>query len=294
MSDRISYNNKDILFKVLSQYYQNKSLEVYGLNIPRIKQLLPSNFPAVTATEIHAENAFLLVDDSLFILEYESSATLMNFIKYNKYAINAYERLHNEGYNIKRVIIAVIYTGDIKSSRAELDLDALRIQVQQVFLSNFDTKLLYNGIKSKIDACEPLNDNDVMKFIILPLTQPNETQKQKLIEDTIDLAKQVQDEKQQLFIIAGVLTATDKFIDQKYSNSIKEWIKMTKVARLFEEEKIEAVNSAVNEAIKNKSRQIAKSMLADGEDIIKIMKHTGLSRAEIDKLNDELLALKGA
>ena len=37
MSDGISYKNKDIMFKVLSQHYQNKSLEVYGLDIPRIK-----------------------------------------------------------------------------------------------------------------------------------------------------------------------------------------------------------------------------------------------------------------
>ena len=88
------------MFKVLSQHYQNKSLDVYGLDVPRIKQLLPSSYPAVTATEIHAENAFLLEDDSLLILEYESSAIMMDFIKYNKYATNAFERLYNDGYNL--------------------------------------------------------------------------------------------------------------------------------------------------------------------------------------------------
>ena len=125
-----------------------------------------------------------------------------------------------------------------------------------------------------------------MKLIILPLTQPNKDEKQKLIENAIDLAKQVQDEQQQVFIIAGILTATDKFIERKYSEMIKEWIRLTKVARLFEEEKIEAINTAVIE----RNREFAKSLLLDGEDILKVMKHTKLTRREVD----EILATIGA
>jgi hypothetical protein len=140
--------------------------------------------------------------------------------------------------------------------------------------------VLYAGIKDKIASGEALTDDDIMRFIVLPLTQPDTTRKQKLIEDTISLAKQVQDEHQQLFIVAGILTATNKFIDQEYSKSVKEWIKMTKVARLFEEEKIEAIN----ETRKNERVQIAKSLLADGVDIITVMKHTELTRAELDDI----------
>jgi len=84
MPDGITHSNKDVMFKVLSQNYENKSLAVYGLNVPRIKRLLPANYPAVTATEIHAENPFLLEDDSLLILEYESDPTQEDFLKYNK------------------------------------------------------------------------------------------------------------------------------------------------------------------------------------------------------------------
>ena len=63
---------------------------------------------------------------------------------------------------------------------------------------------------------------------------------------------------------------------------------MTKVARLFEEEKIEAVNEAVVEAVnetdKNVRRQIAKDMLAVGEDILKVMQITKLTRVELDEM----------
>jgi len=194
------------------------------------------------------------------------------------------ERLRQEGCKVSNVIIAVIYTGDIDEAPTELDVGALRIQIKQVFLSRFDTEGLYNDIKVKIDAGEPLTDDDIMRLIVLPLTQPDKTRKQKLIEDTIALAKQVQDENQQLFIVAGILTATNKFIDQAYSKSIKEWIKLTKVARLFEEEKIEAVNGAD----RNARVRVAREMLLAGEDLLKVMKYTMLTRMEIDEILESI------
>ena len=123
-----------------------------------------------------------------------------------------------------------------------------------------------------------------VKFIFLPLTESRPKKKQGLIERTIDLAKRVQDEENQVFIIAGILVATDKFIDRKYSNMVKEWIRMTKVSQLYEEEKIEAVNQAVI----TRNTDIAKEMLADGEDIIKIMKYSKLTKKEILKIQSEL------
>ena len=287
MPSGINYNNKDILFKVLSQHYQNKSLAVYGLDVPKIKQLLPSSYPAVTATENHADTVFLLEDEtSVLILEYESSPKMTDFLKYSKYVINTLERLFSEGYKIENVIVAVIYTGDIKSAPSEFNVGALCTQVQQVFLSRFDTDEIYSTIKEKLDNGEALTDDEVMKLIILPLTQPDKTLKQKLIEDTIDLAKQIQDELQQLTVMAGIITATDKFIDRDYLKQLREWMKLTKFAKLIEEEKYEAIN----ETRREEREQFARAMLADGDDIGKIMKYTKLTRDEIEALRSSASA----
>lgn len=51
---------------------------------------------------------------------------------------------------------------------------------------------------------------------------------------------------------------------------------MTKVGRLFEEEKLEAVYET--------KQEIARNMLAENIDVLTIMKTTGLSKAEILKL----------
>ena len=132
-------------------------------------------------------------------------------------------------YNI---IVAVIYTGDIEKAPDYFEIDSLRLGIMQVFLSNFDTDELYFELKRKVDAREKLSDEDVMRFIILPLTEPVADKKQGLIEKAIALAQEIADKQQQLFILAGILVATDKFIDKNYSNMIKEWISMTKIARL--------------------------------------------------------------
>ncbi len=47
-----------------------------------------------------------------------------------------------------------------------------------------------------------LTDEDIMQLIILPLTEKNKKQKQKFIENTINLAKKVSDKYKQAFIIA--------------------------------------------------------------------------------------------
>jgi len=285
----IAYNNKDILMKALSQLYQNKSLSVYGLNIPRIKRMISTSYPAVIANELRDDNAFLLEDNTLYIQEYES--TIDNdecFIKYMQYAYLLLKQLKVEGIAVKKIVIGVIYTGDILEAPKIWDTGAISVQIHQVFLSNFDTHGIYSDIKKKIDASENLSDEDILRLVVLPLTQPKKASKQKLIEDTVVLAKQIKDEKQQLFAIAGILTATDKFINRKYSDQIKEWIRMTKVARLFEEEKIEAVNKARRETrreVQNETqKQIAQKMLLKGMDYLNVMEYTGLTRDEIEQV----------
>ena len=288
MPDGIAYQNKDILFKVLSQNYENKSFKVLGLNLPKIKKVLPTNLPKIFASELRADNIFLLEDGGILIVDYESSVKQENFIKYLEYILVVLRTYFRSEKKIYDIIVAVIYTGDIKTASSNFEMASLKLSIEQVFLSNFDTSEWYSELKKKVDAGEMLSDEDVMKFIVLPLTEPVASRKQGIIEKSITLAKNVVDAEQQMFIVAGILVATDKFIDKNYSNMIKEWIAMTKVARLYEEEKIEAVNEAVNEAVKDKARSFAKEMLLDNEDIVKIMKYSKLTRKEIKGIQEEL------
>ncbi len=85
MSEGIVYQNKDIEFKLMVETYKEKSFEAYGLNLPKIKEVLPTNLPAVSANEMRIDNLFLLEDDTLAIVDYESEDKVSNRVKYINY-----------------------------------------------------------------------------------------------------------------------------------------------------------------------------------------------------------------
>ncbi len=85
MPEGIAYQNKDIEFKLMSETYKEKSFEAYGLKLPKIKEVLPTNLPAVSANEMRIDNLFLLEDDTVAIVDYESEDKTSNRVKYINY-----------------------------------------------------------------------------------------------------------------------------------------------------------------------------------------------------------------
>lgn len=56
----ITYQAKDVLFKTLSEMFKDKALIMYGLDYPKIVEMLPNEFPEVKADERRADSVFLL------------------------------------------------------------------------------------------------------------------------------------------------------------------------------------------------------------------------------------------
>ena len=126
-------------------------------------------------------------------------------------------------------------------------------------------------------------DDDLMKLVILPLTIAGSEGKQEMLEKVVDLAEQITDEEQRIFTLSGVIVASDKFINREYLDQIMRRINMTQLGQLYEKEKIEYANQKVRENIK----EIARSLLEDGTEIVKIMKATGLTEKELLHLQEE-------
>lgn len=284
MSEGISYQNKDILFKFLSELYENVTLDVFGLDdIPKIKELLPNEFPEVTADEKRADTVFQLEDGSILMLEYESNSRFVeNHLKYVRYVHRISQRYLQKENDIKKVRIVVIYTSDVVKVKEKLDLGDLQIASKSVLLSEYNGDAIMEKIVNKIRVGEQLTHEELFKFSILPLMH-SVRERDELIHDSIELAKKIDNEQQQVQVIAGILTSTDKFIDDEYARKVKEWLKMTKVGRAFEEEKQEAVKKAEKEAEKKQAKRIAKSLL-DVLSLELIAEKTGLDIEEVEKL----------
>lgn len=278
MSEGIAYQNKDILFKILGQTYKEKSFAAYGIDLPPIRELLPTNLPKISANTKDIDNLFLLEDGTYAIVDYEAEFKKLNKIKYLNYITRVMEKYYKEDENFDLRLI-VIYTGDVKSAEPTFETKCLTLRTEQAFLSHIDGEAAYNTIRQKIHSGEVLEDDDLMKLVILPLTVPGPEGKQKMLEKVVELAEQITDEEQRIFTLSGVIVASDKFIKREYLEQIRRRINMTQLGQLYEKEKIEYGNQ--------KTQEMALKMLRRNIDIIDIMEVTGLTEAELLRLQDE-------
>lgn len=282
MSEGIAYQNKDILFKILGQTYKEKSFAAYGIDLPPIRELLPTNLPKISANEKDIDNLFLLEDGTYAIVDYEAEFKKLNKIKYLNYIARVMEKYYKEDENFNLRLV-VIYTGDVKSAEATLETNCITLRTEQAFLSHIDGEAAFNTIRQKIHSGTVLEDDDLMKLVILPLTIAGSEGKQEMLEKIVDLAEQITDEEQRIFTLSGVIVASDKFINREYLDQIRRRISMTQLGQLYEKEKIEYANQKVRE----NDLKRAKSLLDEGIDIVKIMKTYGFTEEELLHLQDE-------
>ena len=186
----------------------------------------------------------------------------------------------------------VIYTGDVEEAKGSFETKCLTLSMEQVFISKLPEEEIYQSIKSKLENNETLSDTELMQLIILPLTGKGKEAKQQIIENVITLTKQIKDETKQVFVLSGVLVATDKFIDEKYADNIRRYLSMTKVARLYEEEKLEAVNLARKDERRETRLEMIESFIKAGTDTLTLMEATGLTREELEEIKNNMLMTK--
>lgn len=290
----IAYQNKDITSKIMGENLKDKSFAVYGIDVPKVRQVLPTNLPAIEANELRLDNMFLLEDGSLALVDYESDYDSGDKVKYLDYISRTVKRymkkwrIRNE--SALKIRMIVIYTADIEPRQTQpvLDVGCLRLQVEEAFLCEMDWEETERELAKKIKEHEPLTAEDQMRFIVLPLTHKGKQEKQECIRRCFSLARKVADVKVQTLILSGMLVFSDKVITKEDSKQIKEWIMLTKVGQLFEEEKLEAVKEVTKEAEKQRENT-ARKLLGRGfsqEEILEIV--DGLTEDEIRKLKESL------
>lgn len=238
MVSGIAYQNKDIEFKILSEAFRERSFQAYGLDLPRIREVLPTNLPAVSANELRMDSLFLLEDGTYALVDYESENREENRIKYVNYIARIAERFYREHGRVPVIRMIVIYTGDVEKAEHIFEMGCMTLTMEQVFVANFPTEKIYKSVEQKLEHDERLTEQEMMQMLLLPLSEKGK-EKQKRVKQIIGLAKRVKDEAEQKFILSGLLVSSDKFICREDAEAIRREICMTKVGRLLFEEGIE-------------------------------------------------------
>ena len=236
--EEIAYQNKDITSKLMAETLKGKSLAAFGLPELKIVDILPTNLPVIESNELRLDNLFLLSDGSLAIIDYESSFSRENFVKYLNYIARVIRRfaIRRELKDLNQLKMVVIYTADVERAEERYDLGGLILVVESAYLIHLDGSQIYDRLKNKIDAGEKLTEEELMELMILPLTVKGKKRKQETIEKAVNLGKRLPDREGQLKVIAGILTFTDKIIDRVYAKKLEEEMQMTLVGQMLMEE----------------------------------------------------------
>ena len=120
---------------------------------------------------------------------------------------------------------------------------------------------------------------------MLPLTYKGDEEKQTAIRESVELARQIPDKDIESFVLSGILAFTDKVINEKTRNHIKEVLSMTQVGKMLKDEG--RIEGRTEERIELRN-ELAKEMLRDGKPDEEILKYSKISEDRLAELKREL------
>ncbi|GAB6156791.1 hypothetical protein JCM17380_55460 [Desulfosporosinus burensis] len=277
METEISGHNNDIIMKATAAMFKDKTLEVFGLKTAKIVDIMSTVLPVVEAKEKRVDFVFLLEDDTLLHLEFQTTVPedLLRRVAY--YGARLVER-HNMDVNT-----AVIYSGRIESASELLEKGSLCYRVTNVFLKGMDGDAEYYRIKTLLGQGLELEEVDLLKLILLPLMKSQQPEAEMTIK-AAQLAKSA-NSKLTDFVIGSIIAITDKFLPEEYKKKLLEVLSMTQIEEWIREEgKAEGKVEGKAEGKLEAARNAVKKGLSL-EDIAEI---TDLPLETVQKLKAEL------
>ena len=133
----------------------------------------------------------------------------------------------------------------------------------EVFLSEMDGESILNEINRKLENGDTLSNDDLLRLMICPLTFTGRKAKIEATHRAILTADKITDEQTERFVFQMMQVVTNKFISEADAKKIREVIGMTKIDRIFEEEKRQAIAKVEAEKEVEKE-QCARKMLGLG------------------------------
>lgn len=252
----ISYGAKDILYKLMGQLYKGRPLEALGVSdMPKIMDRLPRNFFENEVLEGGPNEIFILEDGSILLFGYEDERNIdENMFIYLEVAVKVIKRYYKHRGTFPKVRMAIIYNSSVKEARNTLSFGDILICSESIFMSELSGEKVLNELKPKVIEGN-LTQADKIKFIMLPLMR-NEYKDTNMLRECVQLAKSIKSERDEAIILNGIIESTDKFINDDQARELKELLEMTKIERLYNEER----DIAVKNARKEEQLRIAKNL----------------------------------
>ncbi|WP_347488996.1 hypothetical protein ABDB91_17650 [Desulfoscipio sp. XC116] len=284
MDTAITRNSNDMLMKCMAESLKDKTLTFFGLNTARIVGLSPTALPAIEARETRTDTIFLLADQTLLHLEFQTTVSKEDIRRFLLYDARLTSREKQE----RTIRTAVIYSGDIQQAPETLDCGSILYRVTNIYMKDYDGDAEYQTLRQRITAEALLDDEELLKLIFLPLMKSRLKIEDQAVQ-TLELARRLKDEKQKVFAMSGIIVITDKHLSEAYKRRLLEVLKMTQIEQWIREEgRKEGKEEGREEGEAKKALETARAALKKGLPEEVVAEITGLDMKTIKKLGKEL------
>ena len=306
---KIAWQNKDIISKAFAENLKGKSLEVYGLHLPTVEAVLPTNLPSIQANELRLDNVFLLADHSIALIDYESAYSVNDKLDYIDYVNRIVRHYRKEWDREITARMIVIYTADVERKQVSTEFNAgcLTLHVDAAFLSELDAEGIRKRLNAKILSGETLTDREKMEFVILPMSYRGDQAKNEAIRKNMDLVDHMPDDEEKTFLLTGMAVFANKVIDEALMKRIERMVSMTRLGQRYAERMQQAIERAEKaeakaaeaeaarvaaeaeakaaKATAEAEKQMAKALLANGLPLETVLKcSTVLTWRDVEEL----------
>ena len=278
LETKISKRAKDIIQKRTSALFKDATLEYYGVKTAKITELINVELPIVEVNDSSTDFVFLLEDDTYLHMEFQSTYSKKDLIRFAIYDMRLYER---DGRDINTLII---YTADVAKADTELNTGSMAYRPSKIMMVDYNGDDIYKDLSGKIGSAEELTDKDMLNLIFLPLMQST-ISRYELAENSIKLAQTITDETRRNACIAAWFAFASKYLSKGEMEKLKEVLRMSELATMFVEE---GRQEGRIEGRQEERIEVAKDMLKDNEPMEKIIRYLRLDESTIIKLKTEL------
>ncbi|WMY13513.1 hypothetical protein P3F89_16185 [Bacillus tropicus] len=284
---QIHRNHKDIAQKsVFMEFKGINPLKLFDYDSAPIVQQLPNDFPAIKTEDNRSDMVFLLSDNTILHIEFQSNKTVEDVERFCYYHLNIYNKYKDKVKDIKTV---VIYVPGLKNVKNRIETNQLSFEFDKIHLDECPGDKDFLELSQKIlsNPKVELTKEEELLLVYNPLMDIKDSPSDRAVE-IVKLVDNLDDHNVKFKIIGTVATLTKRFLTDEALEKIWEVFRMGSVFEKFEKEKEQEIIRSTERKVKVEVLRSMRNRNFTASEVDKIMKDLKVSPEELKDIEREI------
>jgi hypothetical protein len=228
----MDYNKiEDAVFKKAMEIFKDSASEFFDLDL-KIIAPAETEIKNIDIKTNAMDYLFYTANGEYLHFEFQTTMKKDDISRFLYYDASLY---YKSKMNINTI---VIYSSEITDVVTHMNCGSIKYDIKSFYMSNFDGDEKLQIIEHKVRNNIELTQQDIMTLSFVPLMSSKKT-KSELTLESIEVAKNIQDDNDKNNCLMLLYALFDKFGDDISKKRFKEVVSMTEVGRMIYEEGIE-------------------------------------------------------